>query len=809
MILLDIFEQREPYQKAIDALAQRRIEQLEDYIKELKKAQAQIKDVEQRQAIQDRIDVYNKERVDLHLGRTVHEAQPSQQPPAKGLLRGKDLVTPQQRVAGATPAKPGVAGAVKDVVGGIKRFVKGEPDSGPTYEQIQSPGPRAFGVANFQRLVKANMGSYPKTTFEFANQKDNFELNKQGIDLISDYYDGLENDSLKNHFIYRVLPSAEETLKLMKKLGWNPQVQQELPGISTQGELPLSEKKKSKDTDDLQAGDVKVARELQKLRAQYPAARSDVEAVARAEIDSSERSQQQLAAIRGANEKQDTLLKQLVALDQEQGREIDSLDQENNSLEQQLARVQTTNDRLQQTIDQITASKSSVKPQGEPATATQTPAIDLIPDAPADTKPTKAVKPQATISPAIGAMARTIQGFAPPPDTTKKDQVIPDKTSQADSDDEDLVAKQYPKLSAVRPKNVAANVDDFRLVGEHGGGIGPRQHWQSLMRETGRPPMDTINYYFPDINAQSDVEAIRAAIRQIVNNPELSKTSKQRLLGQVGMMVQRNRALIGREWRQYLDRFTESDEHLVEGIKDTAGATAVIACLLTGGSLQGCATAPQQTTAQQVLKTGQDIGRTVQSAKKITRAGVEAEVNQEIKNVMRGMSRPEELNHSNILRIWKRIKGQPPVQPEPQAPEYGPAEPVKRPATEAKEIATRDDFVKERDRLLRMIGLETDPANKQILKSAIRQLESRAEQEGWIAIQQRMVREDTAALAAEDAILKRIFVKHRDLMMEYGPDKITQAAEEVAYNVGDIAHITDEQINEWVGQVESILGARP
>jgi hypothetical protein len=84
---------------------------------------------------------------------------------------------------------------------------------------------------------------------------------------------------------------------------------------------PKQEKKKS-NSDDLEAGDIKVARELQKLRAQYPGARSDVEAVARAEIDSTERSQQQLSAIRGANEKQDALLKQLVALDQEQGREI-------------------------------------------------------------------------------------------------------------------------------------------------------------------------------------------------------------------------------------------------------------------------------------------------------------------------------------------------------------------------------------------------------------------------------------------------------------------------------------------------------
>jgi hypothetical protein len=209
-----------------------------------------------------------------------------------------------------------------------------------------------------------------------------------------------------------------------------------------------------------------------------------------------------------------------------------------------------------------------------------------------------------------------------------------------------------------------------------------------------------------------------------------------------------------------------------------------------------------------VLKTGQDIGRTVQTAKKITRAGTEAEVQQELRNILRGINRPEELNNSNIIRIWKRIKGQPPVQPEPQAPEYGPADPVKRSATfEAKEIQTREDFIRERDRLLRMIGIETDPANKQILKSAIRQLENRAENEGWITIQSRMVREDSdSGEAVEMAIMRRMLVAHTDLIIKFGLDKVVDAIEEVAYDVGDVDEIGSSDVSGWVRQVERILG---
>ena len=49
---------------------------------------------------------------------------------------GHDLVTPQQRVAQATPQKPGVMGAIKDVAQGAKNWIQGKPEQGPTYEEV-------------------------------------------------------------------------------------------------------------------------------------------------------------------------------------------------------------------------------------------------------------------------------------------------------------------------------------------------------------------------------------------------------------------------------------------------------------------------------------------------------------------------------------------------------------------------------------------------------------------------------------------------------------------------------------------------
>jgi hypothetical protein len=230
------------------------------------------------------------------------------------------------------------------------------------------------------------------------------------------------------------------------------------------------------------------------------------------------------------------------------------------------------------------------------------------------------------------------------------------------------------------------------------------------------------------------------------------------------------------------------EEELIEGIKDTAGATAVIACLLTGGSLTGCATAPQKTSAQQVLKTGQDLGRTVQTAQRITRAGVEAEVNQEIRNLLRGISgRPEELNHSNILRIWRKIN-----------------QPKDQPQNEAKQIHTKQDFDQAVASLEKQLSRERDPAVKQMLISQLKVLQDRGRVEGWHSD---MLREDNASAAAEQAILKRIMVAHTDLLQQYGPQKVMQAAEEVAYNVGDLGEIGTSDVSGWVKQVKQILGA--
>ena len=119
-----------------------------------------------------------------------------------------------------------------------------------------------------------------------------------------------------------------------------------------------------------------------------------------------------------------------------------------------------------------------------------------------------------------------------------------------------------------------------------------------------------------------------------------------------------------------------------------------------------------------------------------------------------------------------------------------------------KEPTNRKEYLDQRDKLLRMMAVDSNPANKQIIKQAIADLEAR------YSNLKNTVKEEstTGSEAVERAILHRIMVANTDLLMKFGPDKVMQAAEEVAYNVGDVDEIGSSDISAYVNQVKQILG---
>jgi hypothetical protein len=474
-----------------------------------------------------------QKRLDIILDRQPKNEQqvPSKQDPfayvkpePKGI---GDIQDPKTKMAQL--AQRAKKGPLANVGAGIKAFIKGEPE--PMDEQ-QELGRRGIGMANMKSLQATVEKGFARTIFQFPNIK--YVVGEDDTDKMADYYNG-QDAAGRTNFVYNVMGDGMKFIQLCKELGISPEAvepkQPELPGFSPQGELPLAERQnqKKKSDDDIKAGDVKTAREIQKIRAQYPAAGSDIEALARSEIDSTERSQQQIGRLRSSNTKQDELLKQIMDLDREQSKEIDTLDNENDGLEQQLARVQGLNDRLTQAVSQMTSAPRSVSKTAQRQAQKVAPAtIDLIPGAPADqSKPSVAPTVAKEKPPAIRPKAAAEP--APEP--------VPELPTNVIS-----LSKFSPPERLVKAQKVSGS--DI----------------------TEGQPQELIHRYLA-IDAENDVDAVRAAIQAISRDPTLGATSKSRLLGQIGMIIRRHRLPIGRSYYTYMQRYME-EQSVAETVTD-------------------------------------------------------------------------------------------------------------------------------------------------------------------------------------------------------------------------------------------------
>ena len=114
----------------------------------------------------------------------------------------------------------------------------------------------------------------------------------------------------------------------------------------------------------------------------------------------------------------------------------------------------------------------------------------------------------------------------------------------------------------------------------------------------------------------------------------------------------------------------------------------------------------------------------------------------------------------------------------------------------------RKEYLDQRDKLFRMLAVDANPVNKQIIKQALKDLDDR-----YDSIKNPVNEENsTSSEAVEIALIRRVLVSHTELIMEFGLDKVTQAIEEVAYNVGDVDEIGTSDVSGWIHQVKQILG---
>lgn len=282
-------------------------------------------------------------------------------------------------------------------------------------------------------------------------------------------------------------------------------------------------------------------------------------------------------------------------------------------------------------------------------------------------------------------------------------------------------------------------------------------------------PQELINRYLA-IDAENDVDAVRAAIQSISRDPALGANSKSRLLGQIGMIIKRHRLPIGRTYYTYMQKYMEEQDVAEGAMKD----------LHTELAEKYRELAPKIERNRDSYLAGQMYDALEEIAEK---HGAIAEFRR-MMNGARNRAHMEYDTNPGGFHNWFWFL------------------PFEDEISEGlmKEPTNRKEYLDQRDKLFRMMSMETNPANKQIIKQALHDLEAR------YGNLKNTVKEDTDNEAVERAILNRIMVAHTDLLMKFGPEKVMQAVEEVAYNVGDVDEIGTSDVSAYVNQVKQILG---
>jgi len=123
--------------------------------------------------------------------------------------------------------------------------------------------------------------------------------------------------------------------------------------------------------------------------------------------------------------------------------------------------------------------------------------------------------------------------------------------------------RSYYLLDKHLSKKFKLPTPDFSLEEDswHAGDNAWSSEHDQWARESTAPasPKDTIQRYLA-IDKQTDVEAVKAAIHAISNDPALKPTTKSRYLGYIGMIINRHRLPIGRDYYQFMQKFMETQD---------------------------------------------------------------------------------------------------------------------------------------------------------------------------------------------------------------------------------------------------------
>lgn len=241
---------------------------------------------------------------------------------------------------------------------------------------------KQFGTVNLANFIKA-FQSKPQQPVQFDFPGGlSYKLSPQWVNMLGEYYNNLETQNDRAQLVYFVLTDYNKTIRLLNNLA----------------QSKLFEKKSLDKTDDQNFKSTKLSRLKTQARAKYPAAGSDLEALAADFVDSQEADQKEFARVKATNKKQDELLKQLAAINRAQDQEIDGLEGDEAELINNIKQIRAANAELAKKLaamSQRKQAKADAKTVNVPQTADDD-AIVIAPQADqTQEKPAPAPKPTA------------------------------------------------------------------------------------------------------------------------------------------------------------------------------------------------------------------------------------------------------------------------------------------------------------------------------------------------------------------------------------------------------------------------------
>jgi hypothetical protein len=256
-------------------------------------------------------------------------------------------------------------------------------------EDVRLPYPvrsEKLGRANMELLIRAyNQPTSPRTTLSFGDRI--LELDREDIDAIAQYYDNvLKDDTARWNFISGVMSDPDGLTNTLVKLGRRKSQTASQPGLFQEAD------KKKDDALEPQVKDVALQRAISRAKADFPAAGSGIEALAKDFMRSQDQDQKSFDQIRQAERQQNQMLDKINQLDQEQAQEIQGLETQNSGLAKRLQQLQSVNNQLEKKLAAMSGRKLDKKSD----TVAAAPSSPVAVYAPQDTKDASKSEPRST-----------------------------------------------------------------------------------------------------------------------------------------------------------------------------------------------------------------------------------------------------------------------------------------------------------------------------------------------------------------------------------------------------------------------------